>query len=674
MSLQRIVTRFAIGVRIYAGFAIVLALLVAVAAVGYLGLAGTEQRLAEYRSVADNALQATEAERDFGEMRRQALAFADSGDEAAARRARELAQEIRGETDRAIGAVKSEDVRQLLRDFAEHVDEYAKSLEHLVKARQARDVAVNQEMNVHGAAARQKLTQIIQSAMADGDYEAAALAGMAQERLSLGRINALRFLDQPERKNADAARQEIQEFQRSATTLEARLQNPTRKQLAGEALALSGKYATAFGQVVQAVDQYHALVSETMRSSAEEAMAHAGELVELQRRRLGQVAEEASAGIADTQKFGLVSSALAFALGGLLAWLISAGITRPVKAMTETMEKLAAGDKTVAIPATENRDEIGAMAKTVQVFKDNALRVDALQREQEEAKAHAEADKKRAMASLAQEFEAAIGGIVRALSGSASEMQAAAQTMSATAAQTSHQAIAVAAASEQATANVGTVATAGEELSSSIAEIGRQVGQSTRIAGQAVDQAKATDAKVQGLVEAAQRIGDVVKLINDIAGQTNLLALNATIEAARAGEAGKGFAVVASEVKSLANQTAKATDEIAAQINAIQGATKESVAAIQSIGQTIAQVSEIATTIAAAVEQQGAATSEIARNVQQAAKGTQEVTTNIGDVNRAATATGAAASQVLAAAGALSQQSDALRAQVDAFLAKVRTA
>jgi methyl-accepting chemotaxis protein len=349
------------------------------------------------------------------------------------------------------------------------------------------------------------------------------------------------------------------------------------------------------------------------------------------------------------------------------------GIAGPVGAMTGAMTRLADGDTGIEVIGAEGKDEIGAMARAVLVFKDNKIKADALAAEQ---KADQEAKERRAaaMTEAVTKFETAIGAVADGVASAATEMQSSAQTLSATAEQASRQATAVAAAAEQASSNVQTVATAGEELSSSISEIGRQVSQSTTIAGKAVDEAKRTDAKVQGLSEAAQRIGDVVKLITDIAAQTNLLALNATIEAARAGEAGKGFAVVAAEVKNLANQTAKATEEIGAQIGAIQGATKESVDAIQAIGRTITEVSEIATTIASAVEEQGAATQEIARNVQEAARGTQEVSANVGGVTQASRETGSAATQVLGAAGELSKQAETLRREVDQFLVSVRAA
>jgi methyl-accepting chemotaxis protein len=370
---------------------------------------------------------------------------------------------------------------------------------------------------------------------------------------------------------------------------------------------------------------------------------------------------------------GLGLCAVVIVLSSLLGLAIIRSISRPIQAMTGAMAKLAAGDKTVTVEGGDRKDEIGAMAKAVQVFKEGMLKAEALETEQAKERAVREA-RARKIESLTVAFDSGIGAIVGTLSSSAHEMQSTAASMTSTAEETARQTTVVAAASEQASTNVQTVATASEELFSSISEISRQVAASSDIAGKAVSEAERTDALVKGLAEAAQKIGAVTSLINEIASQTNLLALNATIEAARAGEAGKGFAVVASEVKSLANQTAKATEEIGAQIAAMQSATGETVSAIGSIGATIGQINEIATTIAAAVEEQGAATQEIARNVQQAAKGTQEVSGNIAGVTHAAGETGAAASQVLGAAGAMSRQAEMLRSQVDQFLSAVRAA
>ncbi|WP_082479175.1 methyl-accepting chemotaxis protein [Methylobacterium sp. Leaf102] len=350
------------------------------------------------------------------------------------------------------------------------------------------------------------------------------------------------------------------------------------------------------------------------------------------------------------------------------------GVSRPITRMTERMRRLADGDAQAEVPYAHRRDEIGFMSSAVQVFRDNLLRARALEEETAQARLDAEEQRKAGMRQMADAFEHAVGGIIGAVSSSATELQATAQTMTGTAAETASQSVSVAAAAGQAAANVHTVAAAAEELGSSVQEIGRQVSGSSDLAQVAVGEADQTMHLVQALSQASARIGDMVGLISNIASQTNLLALNATIEAARAGEAGRGFAVVATEVKELAAQTARATEEIGTQIGQIQGVTGQAVAAIGSITTRIREINDVAASIAAAVEEQGAATQEIVRNVAQASTGTSEVTQNIAGVARASEETGAAASQVLSAASELSRQSEHLGTEVTRFLATVRAA
>ncbi|WP_267422240.1 methyl-accepting chemotaxis protein [Methylobacterium sp. GC_Met_2] len=373
-----------------------------------------------------------------------------------------------------------------------------------------------------------------------------------------------------------------------------------------------------------------------------------------------------------TSMSAVIGAVLLVVLGGLA--ITQFRVVRPLGAMQGTMSRLGAGDLDVRIPGLNRRDEIGAMAAAVQLFKDNLIRTRALEAETAQARLAAEDQRRTVMRQLADGFERAVGGIIGLVSASATELQATAQTMSATAAQTADQSTTVAAAAEEAASNVGTVAAAAEELGSSVHEIGRQVQGSAELATATASEADRTTALVQELSGAVTRIGDVVGLIASIASQINLLALNATIEAARAGEAGRGFAVVASEDKALAEQTARATDEISGQITRIQASTGQAVVAIGAITARIQDLSDVATTIAAAVEQQGSATQEIVRNVTQAAQGTGAVTSNVAGVAHAAEETGAAASQVLGAASELSRQSEHLTAEVARFLATVRSA
>jgi methyl-accepting chemotaxis protein len=367
-------------------------------------------------------------------------------------------------------------------------------------------------------------------------------------------------------------------------------------------------------------------------------------------------------------------SAAVFLVIGAGIFGVAFGVIRPIAAMTGVMKGLAGGDLTVSIPALSRDDEVGAMARAVQIFKENALRVQSMESEQAGLKRRAEEDRKAAMLAMADGFDSVIGKIIQTVSTASSELESSAGRLTKTAEVTQSLSATVATASEQSSANAQSAAAAAEEMASSVSEIGRQVSDSHKISREAVSQVEATNARIADLAQSAGRIGEVVKMISAVAEQTNLLALNATIEAARAGEAGRGFAVVASEVKALATQTAKATEEITEQIGQMQAATNQSVLAIREIGGTIGRIAEISQAIAAAVEEQGAATQEISRNVQRAAQGASQVAGSITDVNRGATDTGAASTHVHGLARSLLGQSNHLRGEVEKFLATVRAA
>ena len=428
-------------------------------------------------------------------------------------------------------------------------------------------------------------------------------------------------------------------------------------------LTLAGKSDEAF--------TYSRTVAADFRRQAAEAVA---KLIKLNVDSMHGARDDGVA-MADRTRAWLIVGAIAgliFAFS-ILGWIALHQISKPLARMTDEMEKLAGGNLDITVEGLGRADEIGALARSLEIFRENAHTARRLEREQQEAQRLKE-ERHARIESYIGEFDDQVSEALKTLAGASTELHATAQSMSATAEETTRQASAATATAGETSQNVQTVAAATEELHSSITEISRQVAQSAGISTEAVREADRTNHTIEGLAQTAQKIGEVINLIQDIASQTNLLALNATIEAARAGDAGKGFAVVAGEVKTLASQTARATEEISAQVAAIQNETGTAVTAIKGIGGTIRQMNEIATVIAAAVEEQGAATQDIAINIQEVARGTAEVSSNVATVNEAADQTGEAANQVLAAADDLGRQAENLRHNVNRFFDRMRSA
>ncbi|WP_448033455.1 methyl-accepting chemotaxis protein [Bradyrhizobium liaoningense] len=462
-----------------------------------------------------------------------------------------------------------------------------------------------------------------------------------------------------------------------------------------EAMISSPEERALYNQWSKLWDEYKKGTEEVMALSRKEAGKLPREAQELNSKTVNKIGlqadeiltkdielntkggEQAAQNAADSYSFALMLVSIilgaAVVVGIGVSFYLVRDVSSGINSIIEPMQALGKGDLSAEVPHRGEKTEIGAMADVLQIFKE-ALIAKKVADEAAAVDAEAKIERGRRVDNITREFETMIGEIVQTVSSASTQLEASASTLTATADRSQRLATTVAGASEEASTNVQSVASATEEMASSVGEIGRQVQESARMAGDAVGQARATTERVSELSKAAARIGDVVELINTIAGQTNLLALNATIEAARAGEAGRGFAVVASEVKALAEQTAKATGEIGQQISGIQAATNDSVGAIKEISSTIERLSEISSAIAAAVEEQGAATQEIARNVQQAAQGTQQVSSNITDVQRGATETGTASSQVLSAAQMLSNDSNRLKTEVGKFLTNVRAA
>jgi methyl-accepting chemotaxis protein len=661
-----------IAVRLALGTGVILVLLTVVAGAAYFGLNGAVADFAEYRKLARQTASMALIQADVLGTRMYMKDFLLKGSEESMAQVGESADAAAAGSEQALELFTSEETRAEIGAVGSMLREYETAFGQVKELRAQRNQLVDQ-LDGLGPKIEQNLSEVMRSANGDADASAAFGAGETLRNLLLARLYVTKFLSENDPAHVERVRQELAAAGKQGAALLAQLQNPARRKLAGEVVEWLDEYATGVEALQGTIFERNGIIGGTLDRIGPDVAGKLSAMTDANKASQDEIGPRATAAMERTLWTAVIIAGISIALGILISLLLARSITRPITGMTSAMETLAGGNKTIDVPALDRKDEVGLMAKAVQVFKENMIKADELA--EKEARSQREREERaRAIEGYIKTFETSAAESLAQVASAATEMRSTSEGMSTTAEETSRQATAVAAASEQASTNVQTVASAAEELSSSIVEISRQVAQSAEIARKAVTDAERTNTQVKGLADAAQKIGDVVSLINDIASQTNLLALNATIEAARAGEAGKGFAVVASEVKNLANETAKATDEITTQISGVQAATREAVAAIQAIGQTIGQINEIATTIASAVEEQGAATQEIARNVQQAAAGTTEVSTNISGVTQAAGETGAAASQVLSASGELARQGETLRGEVEKFLAAVRAA
>jgi methyl-accepting chemotaxis protein/CHASE3 domain sensor protein len=664
--------RFSVGTKITAASAGILVFLVLIGGIGVAALSEAGSAVDTYRRLGQQTNELGRIQALMLEMRQKATRFLLTGDPEVGTTVRRTAEEAAQTIDKARTLFIDPALLQTADHMAQEIAQYQEAFAATMDFQAQRSKAIS-ELDEIGPRLESALDGIMDSAGAAGDTEAAYLAGMALRHMLSARISATRYNVDGSPALASQTRSQFTDAASRGGAMMAKLTDMDRRKMAMSYTAMLRVYTSGFNAVVKATTERDRLVNEVLIPVGDSIAKEAEQLT------VASVDAQKSLGMAtgafiDKARGGMmIASLVAVVLGLATALLIGRGLSRPVVAMTDRMTRLAGGDRSVDIPGLERADEIGGMAKALQVFKDSLIESDRLT-EAQRADHEAQRSRGERIDRLTQEFDRLVLAALGRVSAAATQLQATAQTMSATAEQTTRQADAVANASHEATGNVETVAAATEELTASIAEIGRQVTESTRIAGQAVTAAEKTDGTVRGLVDAAQRIGEVVQLITDIASQTNLLALNATIEAARAGEAGKGFAVVASEVKSLANQTAKATEEIGSQIAGIQEISRQAAGAIAEIGRVIAEINHISTTIAAAVEEQGAATKEISRNVQQAARGTQQVSGNIAGVSEAATSTGNASREVLTAADGLNHEATDLRGFVSRFLADMRAA
>lgn len=682
--------------KVLTGFGAVLVLTVLVGLISLRQIGGIGHDLESYADMAGDAQLVLTIESELEAMQlnaREFLAHHRPDDLAEFRAAEERVRDglrlAQSEIHNPRRALLVDEIEADLERYVEGVREIEGLLAH-------RDSLVEGVLNPVGLAMRTGLTEINQGAFAARDYESASHAGLAQERLLLARLYVVKFLESNDAEHVTRTGEELTAFRAELDRLDASLANRARREALAQIREDLPRYEQGFAEVVTAIGRRNQIRSEILDGSAEEIIAKAEEVRASATRDAAslEAAALASASAARLEDAGALL--LTVLVGVFLAWFLGRSIAGPIVAMTETMTRLAEGERDLEIPGRDRGDEVGAMAAAVDVFQQQAVEMARLsaekaeqerlarEREAEEAAARraaeesarrqAEEERRAAMSALADRFDRTVKGVAQAVSSSASQMQSTSQSMSANAEQTGMSASAVAEAAATTARNVETAATATEELTSSIQEISAQVGKSSDIARDAVGQADRARETVTSLAESAQSIGEIVELISNIAAQTNLLALNATIEAARSGEAGKGFAVVANEVKALASQTREATEQIAAQIQAIQDGSQDSAEAIGAVHRVIREMNDISGAIAAAVEQQGYATQEIARTIQEAARGAVAVTEHIQQVSEAARDTGSGAGEVLGAATDLVSQASRLSQEVNGFLGEIQAA
>jgi len=662
--------RLSLKAKIFGGFGLLTIAIISLAFISHQSVSDIDDYFDEYRLTARQSMSSYQMAQDFLQARSSALSYRSSRNASVADDVQAEIAEIIDRGSLRMELFEGDEKSDSLREIEESIVIYGNLFEQYRNVMET-VAGADKLAERHGTETRQLLNEIMVSAQRDADSAAVFWAGAVIQDVLLARFYLENYQAVGAPELIDRVQTEVDAVHGGFQRLGRELQDDQRRALLGEATAAFSVFARESEIIAEQVPLRLSLAAE-MDALGGQLDHNVARITDSLSNRQDTIGPEADASIANIAFWTIVIGGIFALIGTSIALFLGLTTSSALLGLTRSLRALAAGESGIEIFGRTRRDEIGEMAASVVQIQQNAIdraeadRIADLQRQE-----LAEAERASMMSELAGEFQDAVGSIVNNLSGSAKEMEQAAQTLTASSEETSIQATTVASASEEASSNVQTVAAAAEQLAASVQEIGQQVARSNTMSREATQKAEVTAREVADMAAKAEKVGDIVSLIQQIAEQTNLLALNATIEAARAGEAGKGFAVVAAEVKNLADQTAKATVEISEQIGSIQGATASSSQSVSAIAGTIRDLNDIATSIASAVEEQGVATQEIARNVQEASAGTQEVSSAISGVTEAATSSSAAASQVLVSATGLTRQSDELQTAVQGFVEAV---
>ncbi len=672
--MARVFNNLSIGSKVFVAFALVIALLITCAGLSLFSISSFEHSFDQHRSRVDEVELTRDIDYAFLDLKGKVATYVVEGSETSLSDAKAAAETTRASIANAISKIDEGARKDSMTAIASLFDNYSAVFGKLIELKTNQQKIIHDSVDPLGEKLKNDMLFFSSKVDKLGMPDVIPIATKATEQYNAGRLAVYKLLNNgtaDDLKAADAGFNGL--VQRLNLVIKAVGEGQEASQL-GKVLKSATVYQDAYHQANQISADLGNLTSKDLLNASTTIADKVASV------RSTASVEATAIGAATTSLLNTIRRMLLIVAGVsvvgavVLAIVIGRSISRPVVAISQAMGRVSDGDLRTVVPGLGRKDEVGVMAEALEVFKTNLKQAEEA-RATREADAAAQAElRRKEVHQLADMFEETVGGIASSLAAAAGQLNGSAQTLSQSSADVTQKASTVTAASEAASAGVGTVAAAAEELASSIAEIGRQVNESTEVASKAVNDASETAAKVRDLSEAAKKIGAVVDLINTIAGQTNLLALNATIEAARAGEAGKGFAVVAAEVKQLADQTAKATSEIGAQVAAIQASTADSSDAIMRITETIGQISKVSNTVAGSVRDQGVATQEIANSVQKAAEGTSTVASNIVKVGEAAGESAEAAQEVLQASEALSTQAERLQSELQRFLSTIRAA